>query len=445
MELVEKIKFYSENSRYAFHAPNHIGKSGYRADLTELPGLDNIEYPEDSIKKAQDEIAEYFNADASFFLTNGASIGLHAALQALRIDLLRNSKVLKPVLVARNIHKSVLAAIIQTGFDIEFLDLQYEKDLDLYTRVDFLRLNSVENYSALVITNPSYEGFYTPIPNLEIPVIIDEAHGAHYYFSEFLPNGALNSGADIVIQSWHKCMAALTQGAIAHVNKNSKISKESFHDALRLIQSTSPSYLILNSLCESFLLFKDRGEGLLRNLKTITKKIPDDIKVTTNQDFTRLILKLPEGINVQDFDSELEKSNIYCESYSEKTILFFLSIFHEEKDINYLLENYYKILNKLKKTTDISNRECAKSFNLNSSKQILNPQKAFFSSYELVNLDEAEGCISADYFALCPPGFPIIIPGQIITRDIIKNLQLSEEFMNLEEGRIKVILRSVEA
>ncbi len=443
MELVEKIKFYSENSHYAFHTPNHIGRSGFNADLTELPGLDNIEYPEDSIKKAQAEIAEYFNAEASFFLTNGASLGLQAALQALKIDLLRESRDLKPVLLARNIHKSVLSAIIQTGFDIEFLELFYDDDLDLYTGLDFSKLNSSENYSALVITNPSYEGFYSEIPKQEIPVIVDEAHGAHYYFSEYLPAGALNSGADIVIQSWHKCLTALTQGAVAHVNKKSKISKDSFHDALRLLQSTSPSYLILKSLCEAFLLFKKNGEELLANLKHITSKIPELIKATSNHDFTRLILKLPNGINVEDFDAELEKSNIYCESYSNKSILFFLSVFHEKKDIDYLIEEYFKIEKKLAIAADKHMGEELKNINLSTAKQILNPQKAFFSPFELVNLAEAEGYISADYFALCPPGFPITIPGQIITRDIIEKLQLSKEFMNLQDGKIKVLLRRV--
>ena len=443
MELVEKIKFYSENSRYAFHTPNHIGKSGFRADLTELPGLDNIEYPEDSIKKAQDEIAKYFNAEASFFLTNGASIGLQAALQALKIELLRKSEDLKPVLLSRNIHKSVLTAIIQTGFDIEFLDLNYDQDLDLYTGVDFSKLNSIEHCSALVITNPTNEGLYSEIPKLNIPVIVDEAHGAHYYFSDSLPAGALNSGADIVIQSWHKCMTALTQGAVAYVNKNSKISKESFHDALRLLQSTSPSYLILKSLCEAFLLFKERGEELLGRLNHVTKKIPASIKATNNHDFTRLILKLPEGVNVEDFDAELEKNNIFCESYSNKSVLFFLSVFHEKEDIDYLVDKYFEIKKKLPKFVDKLYRENNKTFKLSQSKQFINPQIAFFSPFELVNLDEAEGYISADYFALCPPGFPITIPGQIITRDIIKKLQLSKEFMNLQEGKIKVLLRRV--
>ena len=268
---------------------------------------------------------------------------MQAALYALKLELTRNSDTLKPILLARNVHKSVITAVLQTGFDVSWLELYYDEDLDLYTRPDFSNIKEKQdNYSALLITNPSYEGFYSQLPELKIPVIVDEAHGAHYYFSDLLPAGALNSGADLVIQSWHKCLTALTQGGVAHVNKNSKISVDSYREALKLLQSTSPSYLILKSLCEAFQLFKINGSEFFQRLANITDKIPSELKADNN-DFTRLLLKPSSRVKVEDFDECLEEKKIYCESFSNKSILFFLSVFHEEAQINYLINNFLEL------------------------------------------------------------------------------------------------------
>lgn len=479
MKLIENISNYSGNDYLAFHCPTHIGRNGFADDLTELPGLDNLQYPSAELALAQEEIASFFRAERSYLLTGGASLGLQVALLALDLEFYRSQNIdgntlgsqgftarKKKLLLARNVHKSVIAAILQTGFDIDFLELEYNSGLDLYTAPDFSRISSKDlesgfdtfdefldfvnqEYCGFILTNPSYDGFYTDLSfldNLEIPLIVDEAHGAHYYFSDDLPSGALSAGADLVIQSWHKCLGALTQSAVVHLNKDSKISQASFEDSLRLLHTTSPSYLIIKSILEQFTLFKSNGESLLKNLELNQRLVSDKYLSRTNHDFTRMLLKVPDSMSLEDFDSLLEVNGVFYEAFSNKSVLLFLSVYHNEDDFQKLESILEKIYSKLEQDTIHAKpiaevkQDLEQVNNFNFAKQVINPKYAYTQAFELVDLNDSLDRISADFFALCPPGFPVIIPGQIINRSIIDHLKNSEDFMNLQDGKIKVLL-----
>ncbi|NBV98802.1 MAG: hypothetical protein EBR67_04740 [Proteobacteria bacterium] len=338
-DLIKNINLYSKLNRVPFHTPMHLGRTDYPNDLSELSGLDNLQYPSSTLKNTEEYLSEIFSARKSFLLTNGASIGLQAAILALKLYYLQSNLALKPLLVARNIHKSVLSGIILAGFDIEWLELNYDQNLDLYTGLklsaaelkDFLN-DREDAYAGLVLTNPSYDGFYSDLSllkSLTLPLIVDEAHGTHYYFSDDLPQGALKTAGDIVIHSLHKTLGALTQSAVAHISTHSKIPASCYEAALRLLQTTSPSYLILKSILESVQHYAQEAKGLYLKVKAFQEKISGNYPTANNDDYFRIII---QNARAEELEAFLEKRNIFIEKKSSKSITIFLSPYHNEKD-----------------------------------------------------------------------------------------------------------------
>jgi arginine/lysine/ornithine decarboxylase len=271
--LTEKIDEYLAKDFSLFHSPAHCGYLGSR-DLSEVEGLDDLQNPSGVLNNAQNFLAELFGAQRSFFLVNGASLGMQVACLALKLHLQEiNDK--RPILVARNIHKSTISGIILAGLDIEWFEPDWDENLGVYTRFKLTSTemdcrvelrsprNDVQSYSALIVTNPTYEGFYSELPLLDIPVIVDEAHGAHYHFSDQLPKPALDSGTDIVVQSWHKTLGSMTQTGVMHLGKKSRINSRYIQACLNLLQTTSPSYILLESLCKTVDKYARAGKEII--------------------------------------------------------------------------------------------------------------------------------------------------------------------------------------
>jgi arginine/lysine/ornithine decarboxylase len=439
-DLIKNINLYSKINRVPFHTPMHLGRTDYPNDLSELSGLDNLQYPSSTLKNTEEYLSEIFSARKSFLLTNGASIGLQAAILALKFYYLQSNLALKPLLVARNVHKSVLSGIILAGFDVEWLELNYDNNLDLYTGLklsaaelkEFLS-NREDAYAGLVLTNPSYDGFYSDLSLLKpltLPLIIDEAHGTHYYFSDDLPQGALKTAGDIVIHSLHKTLGALTQSAVAHISLHSKIPASCYEAALRLLQTTSPSYLILKSILESVQYYAQEAKELCLKVKAFQEKISTNCLTANNDDYFRIII---QNARAEELEVFLEKRNIFIEKKSSKSITIFLSPYHNEKDID--------LLNTALSEFHLPNRSAAPSALeiFSFPDQVLNPQLAYSSPFRELPYQESLGEICAELFAPCPPGFPLLVPGQKINSSIIDKLGICDDFLKYKRGIIRVV------
>ena len=439
-DLIKNIDLYSKLQRVPFHTPMHLGRTDYPNDLSELSGLDNLQYPTSTLKNVEEYLSKIFFAKKSFLLTNGASIGLQAAVLALKFYYSQNNLTLKPLLVARNVHKSIVSGIILAGFDIEWLELSYNHNLDLYTGLNLsvpeLKkfLNNRENaYAGIILTNPSYDGFYSDLSllkSLTLPLIIDEAHGTHYYFSDDLPKGALKTAGDIVIHSLHKTLGALTQSAVAHISMHSKIPAFYYETALRLLQTTSPSYLILKSIVESVQYYAQEAKELYLKVKAFQKKISKNYLTANNDDYFRIIIQNAETEQLEAF---LEKRNIFIEKKSSKSITVFLSPYHNEKDIDLLntaLSEFH--------VTNLSVAPPALGI-FSFPDQVLNPQLAYSSPFRELPYQESLGEICAELFAPCPPGFPLLVPGQRINSSIIDKLGTCDDFLKYKRGIIRVV------
>lgn len=421
-----------ESKPEPFHSPAHCGTMAAR-DLSELSGLDDLQYPSTVIKDSQAFVADLFGAARSFYLVNGASSGLHAAILALK-----NLASKKAVLLARNVHKSVLAAVIFAGLEIEWLEPEWLDDWAVYSSfaLDPVEINN--NYAAVVLTNPSYEGFYSQLPKLEIPVIVDEAHGAHYHFSDVLPKPALECGADVVVQSWHKTLGSLTQTGVLHVAKNSKLDADLIADNLRLLNTTSPSYLLLESLCSVAHTMKERGKEIFSRAIALAAKI--DFAHCANHDPLRILFKLSD-LPGKRLDDCFEERGIALESYSSKAALAFVNYALGEASITKLNKVYAELSGSLALAGLQAQKEngCLIDEGFTAplkpvfAKQVLRPSDAFYLSENdslMLPVSDSVGCIAAELYAPCPPGIPLLVPGQIITAE---NLSL------VKKDKIKVL------
>ncbi|NLC67276.1 MAG: aminotransferase class V-fold PLP-dependent enzyme, partial [Clostridiaceae bacterium] len=283
--IYKAIMDYTEKNVIPFHMPGHKRGTGFprefaenltRLDVTEIPGMDNLHFPEGIIKKAQDLAASAFGADRTYFLVNGSSCGIHASIMA----------VCKPgdrIIIARDCHRSAVAGAMLAGAEPVYVDTEVD---DFFGITSVLepgklkeKLEENTDVTAVFITRPNYYGICSDIGRIvEIVhshgkiLIVDEAHGAHLKFNKTLPPGAIQAGADICVQSAHKTLPALSQGAYLHVkSSNVDISRLEFY--LRMLQTTSPSYVIMASLDIARGIMGCFGEQLLDEVIKNTEQV----------------------------------------------------------------------------------------------------------------------------------------------------------------------------
>ncbi len=397
LELSKAIDKYLLRGLSPFHSPVHGGSLNPR-DLSELSGLDDLHNPSACLAKTQDLIAELFGARNSYMLINGASVGLMAAILALAIQ----EGTCKPLLLARNVHRSVISGVILAGFDIEWLEVQWSSELGAYTRFDIQNITDIKRYAALVVSNPSYEGFYSDLQRLDIPVIVDEAHGAHYRFSSLLPPSALECGADISVQSWHKCLGALTQCGVLHISPQSRIDSGLVAEALSLLQSSSPSYLLMESISSVAEHFSKQGEKLINSSIQLSREI--SFPLITNDDPLRFNFYLrKQPLEGEYLFSLFEEQGIALEKFSANSVLGLMQVATDPSHILKLNQAYLKISQNLSP----NDQHAIPSQNSQPpyiAAQIYNPRKAF--------MERNTGLINPKLYAPCPPGIAVLVPGQ---------------------------------
>ncbi len=262
--LLDALKANTARPHAPFYTPGHklgkgisqpladlLGKAVFRADLTELADLDNLFSPQGVIQTAQQLAAEAFGASQTWFLVNGSTCGIEAAILATCGT---GDKIILP----RNVHSSAIAGLILSGAIPIFLNPEYDPVLDIAHSITPNAVQSAlqqhPDAKAVLTVYPTYYGVcgnLSAIANIthqyNIPLLVDEAHGAHFAFHPELPTPALAAGADLTVQSIHKVLGAMTQASMLHIQGN-RIDCDRISKALQLVQSTSPSYLLLASL-----------------------------------------------------------------------------------------------------------------------------------------------------------------------------------------------------
>jgi arginine/lysine/ornithine decarboxylase len=453
--LLERLKDCAQRSSAAFHTPGHkrgqgissilndwLGAAVFQADLPELPELDNLLAPDGVIQQAQELAAAAFGAEQTWFLANGSTCGVEAAVLATCQP---GDKIILP----RNVHQSAIAALILSGAVPVFVSPDYDASWNLAHGVTPAAIEAaIEQHpdaKAVLIVSPTYYGVVSQVQKIAeiahqcaIPLLVDEAHGAHFAFHPELPASALSLGADLTVQSIHKTLSALTQAAMLHV-QGDRIDRDRLTRSLSLVQSTSPNYLLLASLDAARQQMATQGTALMqRSLNLATRarqelsQIPelavlDDRSAQTpgfaDLDLTRITIDVT-GLGLTGFEADeiLHKTlGVTAELPDLHHLTFIVSPGNTEADIDRLIAAFRTLATELEPQNQ-PKFHCLypSSFILHSS---LSPRQAFFSASVTVPLAQAVDQVSAELVCPYPPGIPVLLPGEVITTEAIEYLQ----------------------
>ena len=444
--LYQKLEKYSKKDIVPLHMPGHKRNTKmlgtqlpYNIDITEIDGFDDLHHADGIIKNIQEKAQKIYNAKKSFLLINGTTCGI---LAGIRSFVKKNDK----VLVARNCHKSVYHAIeLNELKPIYVMPKTNEDGINLGITPKEVKNKIKENpdVKLVVLTSPTYEGIISNIKEIvkichenKIPVLVDEAHGAHLKFMNKTKElSAVDAGADIVVQSVHKTLPALTQTSFLHINGN-MVNEEKLKHELSIFETSSPSYILMASIenCLDFLqqnenMFEKYEENLeyfysktkeIKKLEILKNKLTDqyfdDGKIVIITTKTNITGKELSEILRKKYKIELEMSSVnyaiamtsVCDSKEnvERLINALIDIdakLEIQKMPKYEFENILPII----------------------SKSIYEAEKE--DKFVKIDYRKVEGRISKEYMWVYPPGIPIITPGEIISKDIINLLeQISE-------------------
>ncbi|WP_372867879.1 aminotransferase class I/II-fold pyridoxal phosphate-dependent enzyme [Planomicrobium okeanokoites] len=441
--LVEALKKFQQQRPVSFHVPGHKHgelsglpdeiRSSLQYDQTELSGLDDLHYPDGAIKEAQDLLAEAYGADQSFFLVNGSTSGNLAMIHAV-------CKEGDCVLVQRNSHKSIFHALELAKLRPVYLAPEWSEASQSAEGVSLKTLkDAIRQYpeaKALILTYPNYYGMAGPEIEevikyshlFDIPVLVDEAHGAHLLAGGPFPKSAFSYGADAVVQSAHKTLPAMTMGSFLHINKE-RINAKRVSKYLRMFQSSSPSYLIMASLDDARAYiqtysgpdlqhFVEKRKLFIESLQSIS-----GLEVFEAHDPLKIMLRMT-GYNGFRLQGKLEEMNVYAEMADSRQVVMVLPLMKQNHTYPFA-----EIRSRIREAVQQLRKEQADHKLLITQQEpiaISEPE----ISYEAIDLADSEwisytkamGRHSAAMVTPYPPGVPLALPGEVWTHVKLEQL-----------------------
>ncbi|WP_088105963.1 aminotransferase class I/II-fold pyridoxal phosphate-dependent enzyme [Halalkalibacter urbisdiaboli] len=449
--LVQALQTHVKERPISFHVPGHKNgsffpemlyndfKQALQYDVTELEGLDDLHSPEGPILEAQTLAASFYGAGHTFFLVGGSTVGNLAMVFAL----CRPGDI---VFVQRNAHKSIFHAIKLARVTPIFLTPEYDKEtghpigIALETLQEALR--SYPNAKALLLTFPNYYGVgLNPKQLISVAkehglyVLVDEAHGAHFQISNSFPTSTLTLGADVVVQSTHKMLPALTMGSFLHVHSRLRNKVKQLQESLSIFQSSSPSYLIMASLdgarAYAETLDKQRIISILAGVNTFKRELATIKQIEVIKwpqsyqcDPLKVTIKTACELTGYQLQHAFNQVGVYPELADRDHVLFVLGL-EELMNIEPIIK---KLTSALSSYSVMIKQKNDMSFQGDKvSKLVLSSEELQRYSRTKVSLHQAVGQIAAEAIIPYPPGIPIILPGERIKQEIIKKIQELEQ------------------
>lgn len=462
MPLLDAVERLIDTNPAYFRIPGHrmergissrwAEKTGSRIfayDVTETPFTDDLHAPEGAIRKAQELMSGLYGADESFFLVNGTTCGNEAMIMSAAFEG-------DEIMVARNAHKSAMMGLILSGAKPVYVMPDIIEDWGIQGAVKPESVSKLfkehPNCGALFLVSPTYYGICSDLKKIadichenNALLLVDEAHGGHLYFDNPIDSkcGALECGADVCVQSLHKVAGALTQASVLHV-KNNGIRSDALlriRENLHLVQSTSPSYLLMISLdCARYELAM-RGGEMYKKAKELAEYARAKINKIEgfecmereDADKTRLIISARVlGISGFMLDELLfEKYGVNMELSDHENTLAIVTYANEKEELERLICACEDIAEKHKKTYAKDNKNvygmCVKGTYVIDekrisvpplSKQCFLPREAYFSKKQKIKWNDAVGKVSGQIIAPYPPGIPAVYPGELISREV---------------------------
>ena len=469
-ELYNKLKQYGDSDYYPYHMPGHkrqltgcIDAQIMKLDITEIDGFDNLHQAEGILQELQEKASLLYGAEETFYLVNGSTCGILSAISAA----------LPPnghILMARNCHKAAYHAAYLRNLTISYLYPEIIEEYDICGAITPKQVEAAlqeePDIEAVLLVSPTYEGRIADIKAIAevvhergIPLIVDEAHGAHLGLAKGFPKNSCQQGADIVIHSVHKTLPAMTQTALLHVNGN-LIDRSKLKRFLHIYQSSSPSYVLMASINIALQIVEDEGEtlfetffnnynGLLQNLKTCKhlKFLPLQIG---KQDVGKLVISSKDlGLSGQEiYDMLLKSYHLQLEMAAGSYCLAMFTI-GDGKEAYERMEKALLAIDRCIEAS-IGNFEKCKAVakgEFQKNRAAMPLAKAWDMETEIIPLNQAVGRAIGEFINLYPPGIPILVPGEVLTQALYEQLLQYKELglslqgiESLEPLCIKVLL-----
>ncbi|SFH78686.1 arginine decarboxylase [Tindallia magadiensis] len=467
--LMEALQSLEKKKPVSFHTPGH--KNGqiferspsfplyplsFTWDTTEIPGTDHLHHPQGVIKESQEKAAAFFGADESFFLVNGSTGGIYSMIMTV-------AKPGDELIIQRNSHQSVYHGCLLGDVIPRYLQPEIDGQTGLTKAVTEKTVEEAlkkwPKAKGMLLTSPNYYGYSANLPVIaEIlhrhkkVLLVDEAHGSHFILAEDrMPPTALKAGADLVVQSTHKTLPALTQASMLH-RQGKAIDGHRLKTMLQIHQSSSPSYLLMASLENGVRLLEESGkawmEELLENIEHTRCQMASvqEIDMITGDDPTRLWFNMHgTGLSGYEWNKRLAAQYaVMMEMADPLGVLALTTIGNRKEDFDRLVEAIRRIREDAwKKESDHSVGErdlnalweeslWEESFFHKVPERVLSLRQAMDGEKEMVSLHRAVDRISGEMIAPYPPGIPVLLPGEKISASLIQWLEKRQDFLEKE-------------
>ena len=481
--LYAALSAYGDSDYYPYHMPGHkrsrhAGEMAryYDIDITEIDGFDDLHHAEGILREAQERANRLYGAEETYYLVGGSTCGVLASIMAVAE---RGAE----ILIARNCHKSVYHAAILQELRVHYC---YPAMLEEYGIYDGIGAEDVtcilEEYpdcKAVVITSPTYEGIMSDVGAIakavherEKILIVDEAHGAHLGLDRHMPTGAVAAGADLVIHSLHKTLPAMTQTALLHV-QGERVDRERLRRYLRILQTSSPSYVMMASMDSCIRYVESQGATDFAQMRrqydffckktemcrhiTIGKMTEVSEKHRTYHmigwDIGKIVIFVRNSLwNGQKlYDVLRVEYHLQMEMAAGNYVVAIMTIIDTEEGWQRLADALVQIDDRIEKEMSQSAAGKSRTTDYEAAERILAEQgirtdcvslsednasyvipeirmsagQAYDSQREKIPLADAVGRIVADFINLYPPGIPLLVPGEVVSEELLAQIRKS--------------------
>ncbi len=440
MDLYEKLIEYSESGVYPMHMPGHKRnseffpcKNPFLLDITEIDGFDNLRNPKDILLDELKKISAIYNSEKSLISVNGSTGAIISAIYACASDG-------DSVIIARNCHVSVYNAIKLRKLRTSYIFPSVNESTGICGSITpeqvSKAIKDTPDARLIVLTSPTYEGVVSDIRGIckiahsnNIPVIVDEAHGAHFVFSDYFPDSAVTCGADITVQSFHKTLPCFTGSAVMHLN-GSLIDKKRVFDALNIFGTSSPSYLFMAGVSRFINTPADEKEKLFSEYKkrldgfyefSSSLKLLSVLKKENNGFFgfdKGKIVILTDNAELSGkelYEILLRKYKIQCEMSSARYVICMTSVADTDEGFARLREALREIDGGLCVRKNKTPFPCL----CETQNKIPLCEADKYKTFK-EKIENSEGGVSGDFIYAYPPGVPLITAGEVISGSVIK-------------------------
>ncbi len=480
--LLERLKNYRDSGRYPFHMPGHKRQdkgflrefpNPFSIDITEIEGFDNLHHPEGILRESMEWAARIYGADKSYYLINGSSGGI---LSAICGTVPPGGK----IIIARNCHKSAYHAVILNNLKTEAIYPQIVEKLWINGEISANNVEKVlddhSDVKAVMVVSPTYEGIVSNIHEIakivhkkKIPLIVDEAHGAHFSVEgmgnqetggsgirkdRLFPISAIQCGADIVIQSLHKTLPSFTQTGILHVKKG-YVDVDRLEWYLQVFQSSSPSYVWMAGIERCIFEMAEYGKDYFEKFGKRLIKLRNSLKKMKYLSLLDKDGEMESGMYDLDLSkivvscknmflggAELgrrlrEEYNLEMEMCGVDYVVAITTFLDTQEGLDRLEYAFLEIDRKMDSAENVKDHEERIKREIQCNDHLLSVMtlgEAMQREWEEKLISDCIGRISAEFVYLYPPGIPIILPGERITEKIVRQIDDYKKMRLLVQG-----------